>query len=402
MRPSSRTHPTRPLARLRAGLLAATCVAFLFGCGKPPTALVVGLDGADWDLLDPLIEHGHVPTLAALIEGGARADFSCATASPSFSCYCPPVWVSLVTGQVAHRHSIFHIEQYSTARTAPALWEVVEATGGWSVLVSYRNLWPVHQGNDIVLTERATSWAGARNFDVGRGIPLGTTVAQAIHPPELLEQLGLLPFTTDAPPAIDVTAKDRLAMEAVDRVTHLSELAAMFGFERPRLTLVLLHAIDKIGHVTWPDVQGDPDDPIDRASVLSLAERWDGPVGGIGDPVSAYLEIDRWLGRLLATAPFDYVVLASDHGMTRSRSTSGLPGSHGIGSPEAHVGIFSITGPGVRPGTRLDDVDVLDVAPTVAYALGLPVASDLDGRVVEEAFGEGWRALRPIQWVPTW
>ena len=36
--------------------------------------LVIGLDGASFNVLDPLIEKGYLPNLAKLIEGGARAD----------------------------------------------------------------------------------------------------------------------------------------------------------------------------------------------------------------------------------------------------------------------------------------------------------------------------------------
>ena len=43
-------------------------------------------------------------------------------------------------------------------------------------------------------------------------------------------------------------------------------------------------------------------------------------------------------------------------------------------------------GEGVRPGTLVTGAALVDVAPTLLYALGLPVARDLDGRLLTEAF----------------
>jgi predicted AlkP superfamily phosphohydrolase/phosphomutase len=38
-----------------------------------PRALLIGWDGADWRILDPLLERGDLPNLQALIDGGQKA-----------------------------------------------------------------------------------------------------------------------------------------------------------------------------------------------------------------------------------------------------------------------------------------------------------------------------------------
>jgi arylsulfatase A-like enzyme len=49
-----------------------------------------------------------------------------------------------------------------------------------------------------------------------------------------------------------------------------------------------------------------------------------------------------------------------------------------------------VAGPGVVPGSKLSRrVVVYDTAATAMWALGLDLPSDLDGRPVLEAFGEG-------------
>lgn len=49
-------------------------------------------------------------------------------------------------------------------------------------------------------------------------------------------------------------------------------------------------------------------------------------------------------------------------------------------------GIFYACGPGVRAGENLKPLRLVDVAPTILYALGLPVPADLEGRVVTDVF----------------
>jgi len=88
--------------------------------------------------------------------------------------------------------------------------------------------------------------------------------------------------------------------------------------------------------------------------------------------------------------------------MTRSPPGAALAGGHGPQSPEAHDGIFAVSGPGIRRGVVLDDVSILDVAPTLAYLLNLPIAEDLPGRVVTEAFAGRGAEKRPRITVPTW
>lgn len=64
-------------------------------------------------------------------------------------------------------------------------------------------------------------------------------------------------------------------------------------------------------------------------------------------------------------------------------------------------GIAFLSGAGIRRGGTLDGAVITDIAPTILYALGLPVAEDLDGRVLTEAFTEAWLHRHPVRTVPT-
>jgi hypothetical protein len=43
-------------------------------------------------------------------------------------------------------------------------------------------------------------------------------------------------------------------------------------------------------------------------------------------------------------------------------------------------------GPGIKAGAQLNDVRIIDFAPTLTRALGLPAPKDAWGRVIDEAF----------------
>ena len=58
-------------------------------------------------------------------------------------------------------------------------------------------------------------------------------------------------------------------------------------------------------------------------------------------------------------------------------------------------GIFAIKGPGVQR-TKIEGATVFDVAPTILYAMGLPIPDDMDGRVLTSAFGRSHMESRPI------
>jgi hypothetical protein len=171
----------------------------------------------------------------------------------------------------------------------------------------------------------------------------------------------------------------------------------------------ILHSVDKSEHATWASVQPTADDPVDVSAILEQASQWSGPVTGgccsfalgfaWGDVASQYLEAEQHVTRILATAHYDYVLLASDHSMTRNPG-DGIPGFHIL--PPSFDGIFSITGPGIVPGRDLGTVSLLDVAPTLAYLLELPVADDLPGAVVTAAFTDKHLIANPIRRVATW
>jgi hypothetical protein len=366
-----------------------------------PRVLVIGLDGAGWDVLGPLIDAGYLPTIGTLIRGGARASLD-ETGNGSDCCYCPPVWSSIATGQPRTQHRMIQLFDEPLDRAVPAIWTVLAAHGGTTTQVSYRNTYPVEPGVTYNVSEPGLVVASQEVFDAQQ--PFGQEDAldrlELTWPPRLFETLGVLPASGPRIRAWNIFAIDRTGAETLARLAAVSPTD---------LTMWILHSVDKSEHLMWYSVQPTVDDPVDTSAILGQASLWKGPVTGgcctlaagfnWGNVASQYLEAEQHVARLLATAHYDYVLFTSDHSMTRNPG-DGLTGIHAL--PPSFDGIFSITGPGIVAGRDLGTVSLLDVAPTLAYLLDLPVADDLPGAVVTAAFTDEHLTANPIRRVATW
>ena len=68
---------------------------------------VLGLDGATWDVLEPLIQQGLLPNLARLREQGSSG--SLRSVFPPLS---PVAWTGVMTGKNSGRHGIFEFLEH--------------------------------------------------------------------------------------------------------------------------------------------------------------------------------------------------------------------------------------------------------------------------------------------------
>ena len=66
--------------------------------------LLIGWDGADWRILDPLLEAGVLPNLAALVERGGSAVLRSTLPTHSWA-----AWPSFLTGVDPADHGVFDI-----------------------------------------------------------------------------------------------------------------------------------------------------------------------------------------------------------------------------------------------------------------------------------------------------
>jgi predicted AlkP superfamily phosphohydrolase/phosphomutase len=97
--------------------------------------MVLGLDGATWDVLTPLIEQGRLPNLSRLRDQGASA--SLRSVFPPLS---PVAWTGVMTGKNSGKHGIFEFLEHrhepmngrvnsSRAIQSKLLWEIAAESG---------------------------------------------------------------------------------------------------------------------------------------------------------------------------------------------------------------------------------------------------------------------------------
>jgi hypothetical protein len=168
---------------------------------------------------------------------------------------------------------------------------------------------------------------------------------------------------------------------------------------RPALFVIDFHGYDAVGHSFYreahPEAFGNvpPED----------ARRY-------GHVLERYLS---WLGRYLSELekslePGDLLLVVSVHGLEPTplwrrlfgvlSGTEVAAASHAAAPP----GLLLAYGEGIRPGAVLSNASILDVAPTLLYLLGLPVARDMEGRVLTEMLEPGYAREHPVTFIPSY
>ncbi len=116
--------------RARGGLFAqVVAVVVLAALPRPHfdemEVLLYGVDGATWDVIDPLIEGGELPAFEGMREEGSKALLR--SMEPMFS---PLLWTTIASGQAPDSHGVrsFHVKSQD-CRVA-RFWDVAEQVGG--------------------------------------------------------------------------------------------------------------------------------------------------------------------------------------------------------------------------------------------------------------------------------
>lgn len=134
----------------------------------------------------------------------------------------------------------------------------------------------------------------------------------------------------------------------------------------------------------------DHDAEVDRVA-RSLATAVD-PESGAKVFAEVHQREDLYCGPFTDSQMPDVVcVFAPDYGAAWGaelpvlRSTADSERERHRGSHRM-AGMLAISGPGILPHVRIGEVSILDVMPTLLYAMDLPVPANADGRVLREAF----------------
>ncbi|HKP86185.1 MAG TPA: alkaline phosphatase family protein [Blastocatellia bacterium] len=89
--------------------------------------LLVELNEVTWDLIDPLIEQGKLPTFARIKREGTWAAPMSVDLWPQLDPWI--TWTTLYTGRTQPEHNVFFLQQPPETITAERIWEVCHAQG---------------------------------------------------------------------------------------------------------------------------------------------------------------------------------------------------------------------------------------------------------------------------------
>ena len=378
--------------------------------GKQRT-LLVGWDSADWKIINELLAEGGMDGIRSLMDGGIHGNL--ATLEPQLS---PMLWSSIATGKMAYHHKVPGFTEVdpisgqvvpvsAATRQCKTIWEMLGEKDLRSHIVS----WFATQGEQDLDGKMVSNMFGhlkgtAPDTDPADFPPPmpGTywpeDLAESMNhlrvsPHEIDEEI-LQPFLPKGH-LIDQDRDKRLgplrqhlaeAYSVQSATTHLMQTDPDWDF-----MAVYFRAIDEISHHFMhyhpPKMDGIPDEDFEIYQHVVK---------------STYRAHDMMLQVLLKMAgPDTRVILVSDHGFhsdhLRPKFTPRVPA--GITVWHREQGVILAKGPGIKSSNEpIYGARLLDIAPTILHAHGLPVGDDLEGRVLKEIFADD----RPIETIPTW
>ncbi|MFC2046277.1 alkaline phosphatase family protein, partial [Chloroflexota bacterium] len=144
--------------------------------------LLIGLDGATLDLIEPWAARGDLPHLANLMEGGAWGRLRSTTPPATF-----PAWTSLMTGVNPGQHGVFDFTRRvpgsyavefinATYRRQPSIWQLLSEAGKRVGVMGFPATYPPETLNGFQIS----------GFDS----PVATGIDHSfVSPPELYDDI---------------------------------------------------------------------------------------------------------------------------------------------------------------------------------------------------------------------
>lgn len=260
-----------------------------------PELLVLGLDGATWDLLDPLLDAGKLPNLKSFRDQSAWGTMN--SVIPYLS---PPAWTSAVTGVNPGRHGIFDFQrrlpgqnkivtETAKDRRSPPIWNMIKGRGLRALVMNV----PMTDPPDEI---EGSMISGFPHLD-----DHGYAYPAALE--DRIEAMGYLrdEMEMKLPPGEEQQIFDRYLATLRARWKVLQTL---YQEERYDLVWVVFTETDRVQHCFWRF-----DDPESPAYDAVAAARFGGSIERL------WIEQDRILGELLAMLrPNTWVLMVSDHG----------------------------------------------------------------------------------------
>lgn len=279
--------------------------------------LVIGLDGATWDVLDPWINDGSLPNLARLRQSGSWGQL--------FSSLPPltaAAWSNFMTGKRPGKHGLFHFinlfgeDELLNDEDIPALVNArdIKSSTLWDILGHYgRKVGVINV--PMTYPPRPVNGFMVSCFLTPKNAPVFT------YPPELTKDLkdyiidldrfiDKKPFQERYDPETRRTAEEIApTLSLMEEFREMTEKRARttFAFMESQpwdVFMVVFISTDRMGHYLWPFHRpaNDDDSPEIRELCRAIHRH--------------YMRLDEIIGELVKRAGQDVsVIVMSDHGM---------------------------------------------------------------------------------------
>ncbi|TAH50757.1 MAG: hypothetical protein EYC68_13050 [Chloroflexota bacterium] len=262
--------------------------------------LVIGIDGATFRLMRPLMQNGYMPFLCEVEQRGALG-----TLETIYPPVTAPAWSSFMTGKNPGKHGVYEFlhRKRGTLEQIPVnagmlgsetLWEMMSKAGKRMVVVSVPLCYPPFPVNGTLMSDFLAP-KGARDLS---------------YPPELLKEVEDK-FGEYLLYHKQVYTKDNVAnvLAELEEHTEYRQRVAEYLLKRDPwdFAMVYFEGTDRLQHELWHVI--DPTSPMhDAEEAKQFAER----------TRNYYRVLDNDVRKLVALAqaqdPDTQVILMSDHG----------------------------------------------------------------------------------------
>ncbi|MFL6195168.1 MAG: tetratricopeptide repeat protein [Thermoanaerobaculia bacterium] len=114
--------------------------------------IFVGIEAADWELLDGFMASGVMPNLNALAREGRTGELA-----PVYPAVPPLVWTTMMTGVSPLEHRILDLGAASGERQVPAVWNMASEGGKSAAVFGMPATWPAEPIRGLIVADRPES-----------------------------------------------------------------------------------------------------------------------------------------------------------------------------------------------------------------------------------------------------
>lgn len=256
---------------------------------KSTKVIVIGLDGATWDLIKPWVKEGVLPNIKKLLEDGVHSEL--ASTLPSST---GPAWTSIITGKNPGKHGIFDFFDLRSSNLRVMSSRDVKSKTLWRILSGYHK-------SVIVINVPATYPPEKVNGIIITGLLTPSEDSNFTYPRDIREELLRSGYVIEPGirfvRALSFSPKDKTIDELVNTFNENAEKKAEIAFKLMKKNdwdhlFIVFEGSDRLGHYLW------------REETFDALKRH-------------YQKLDQIIGRFFKEIPDNTtVIILSDHGMT--------------------------------------------------------------------------------------